>query len=285
MSQDLDDLFDSFEVPAKRFGSVKADLAVKGLCTRLTAFDRFCLLREDKPDLLVIGARPGNGKTSFLVQLLREVAKSDGHTLMFSLEMASSQLKMRAMAAETGTPSDRLHMLSEAKYAAAEARLDTENFYVDDTGGIDINTLRARAMDFKKRHPLKAIGVDYIQIVKAEGQDKRAKVGAVAEGLKQLAKDLNCPVIALAQMSREIEKRQQLSKSARPSMSDLQECALLENWSDQILFLDGAGKRDPMRQGQIDCYIAKNRHGATGDFVLSFDGATTRFTDYEESGI
>src|SRR5690606_14408746 len=116
-------------------------------------------------------------------------------------------------------------------------------------------------------------------IVRGEGSDKRTQIGSVAEGLKQLAKDLNCPVIALAQMSREIEKRQALSKSARPVMSDLQECGLVENWSDQILFLDGAGKRDPSRAGQVDAFIAKNRHGAIGEFVLAFDGSTTTFKD------
>jgi replicative DNA helicase len=286
VSDDLDALLDAFEVKARRFGSVKADLSVRSLESGIRGLDQYGILRSERPDLFVIGARPGNGKTSFLVQILRSIAKADGYTMMFSLEMDAGQLMMRALASETGVATDRLGALQEGRRAAAEAKINQENFYVDDTSGIDINTLRARVMDFKKRHKLVAVGVDYLQIVSAgEKRSKREEVGEVGAGLKQLAKDINCPVIALAQMSREIEKRQQLSKTARPVMSDLQECSLIENWADQIMFLDGAGKRDPSRQGQIDAYIAKNRHGATGDFILTFDGKTTKFSDYEEQGL
>lgn len=242
----------------------------------------------DGDHLFLLGDFTVTHNTSFLVQVLRQIARAgEGHTLMFSLEMDTAQLVLRGLTAEAGCPSDRLHMLSPAKIDAAQAVLDADNFYVDDMSGIDINTLRARAGAFAKRHKIAAIGVDYVQIVRAcERQgDKRQEVGEVAAALKQLAKDLSCPVVALAQMSRSIEQRQQQNKAARPSMSDLAECSLVENWADQILFLDGAGKRDPLRAGQIDCYIAKNRHGPAGEFVLAFDGETTRFTDFEEQGI
>lgn len=280
MQDDFDKQIEAFEVPAKRFGSFKADLSVKSLPTGFTGFTRYKLLREVRPDLCVIGARPGNGKTSFLVQVLRTIAREKGHTMMFSLEMAADQLMQRALASEAGVAMDNLEKLSPNRLAAIEASIDKENFYVDDSNSLDINTIRARAIDYNKRNRLSAIGVDYLQIVKAEGFSKRDQVGKVAEGLKQLAKDLGAPVIALAQMSREIEKRQQMSKSARPVMSDLQECSLVENWADQIVFLDGAAKRDPARVGEIDVYIAKNRHGPAGDFILAFDGEKMKFTDF-----
>jgi replicative DNA helicase len=283
---ELDARLEAFEVQAKRFGTYKADLGVKTLNSGFTAFNRFKLLRQSRPDLCVIGARPGNGKTSFLVQVLRSVARSGaGHTMMFSLEMAGSQLMERALAAEAETAIDDLYRLPESRRAAAEERIGKEDFFVDDSSGTDINTLRARVLDYKRRYPLAAVGVDYLQIVGADGASPRERVGQVAHGLKQLAKDINAPVIALAQMSREIEKRQAQSKTARPVMSDLQECSLVENWADQILFLDGAGKRDPSRLGQIDCTVSKNRHGQTGEFVLAFDGSRTQFSDFEDTGL
>lgn len=274
---------EAFELPAKRLGSVEVDLSVRPQRTGFSSFDRNYIIRHERPDLCVIGARPGNGKTSFLVQVLRNITKAgEGAALMFSLEMDAGQLKQRALASEMGVAIDRLRHATPESVKAAEGRLTQEDLFVDDQSGVDINTLRARAMSYGKRHKLAAIGVDYIQIVGGEGNDARSRIANVAQGLKQLAKDLNVPVVALAQMSREIEKRQSVSKTAKPVMSDLQDCGLVENWADQILFLDGAGKRDPSRAGQVDCYLVKNRHGPTDEFVLAFEASLTRFSDFQQ---
>ena len=283
---DFDARMAAFEVPAKRFGSVKLNLTARPLKCGLVALERYEYLRAAEPDLVVVGARPGNGKTSFLVQTMLHVARHEGPTMMFSLEMATSQLLKRAVAAESGVPIRHLRNAG-AKADAAQAAIDKAPFFVDDTKGLDINTLRARVLDMHKRTPLAAVGVDYLQIVRTSGgRSKREEVAEAAEGLKKLAEDIQAPVVALAQMSRDIEKRQQLSKTARPTMSDLQECALIENWADMILFLDGAGKRDPSRAGQVDVYGAKHRHGEAADFVLFFQGETTRFSDFnEEQGL
>ena len=285
---EFDALIADFDCPAKRFGSVRPNLKVRPLATGLSGFDQYRLLRANCPDLCVIGARPGNGKTSFLVQVLRAIAKAgEGHTMLFSLEMDTGQLVQRALASELAVPMDRLGSLPDSRIEAAQERINQEAFFCDDQSGLDINTLRARAMTFKQKHGLAAVGVDYIQLVSPveERSIRREEVMQVVTGLKQLAKDLSCPVVALAQMSRDIEKRQANSKNARPVMSDLQECGGIENFADQILFLDGAGKRDPSRRGQVDCTVAKNRHGPTGEFVLAFDGDTTTFKDYEEQGL
>lgn len=278
---ELEEQLAAFEIKARRFGSVSYRIEQRALRSGFTGMEQDDYLRAGEPDLVVVGARPGTGKTAFLVQMLVNIAKNEGPTLLFSLEMASEQLRKRSMAAETGTPIRLLYLLSEAKRAAADAAMSAIPFFVDDSRSLDVNQLRAAALDMHRRTPLKAVGVDYLQLVKSLGRDKREQVGNVAEGLKQLALDIKAPVIALAQMSREIEKRQQLSKSARPTMSDIQESALVENVADQILFLDGAGKRDPLRQGQVDVIAAKNRHGVCRDFVLFFEGDTTKFSDYE----
>jgi|SRR6185437_7022383 len=268
---------------ARKLGSVEVDFNVRAQRTGFTSFNHHMLVRAQRPDLCVIAARPGNGKTSFLVQILRNLTKAgEGTTLMFSLEMATTQLMHRALASELKVPMEKLQYLDPARLKTATHRIEAENFYVDDTAGIHINTLHSFAREWHKISPLAAVGIDYIQIVNADGGDMRAQVGNVARGLKAMAKELNVPVIALAQMNRNIETRQANSKSARPTMSDLQECSLVENWADQIVFLDGAWRRDPLRQGEIDVYVAKNRHGRTGEFVLKFEGETMTFSDVEE---
>lgn len=271
----------SFEITAKRFGSVAYSTKQRGLRCGFSAMERDDYMRAGEPDLVIVGARPGTGKTAWLVQASVNIARNEGAVLLFSLEMSAEQLRKRSMAAETNTPISQLHLLPEHKAQKANEEMSSIPFFVDDTRSLDINDLRARAMDMHRHHPLVAVGVDYLQLLKSQGRDKREQMGNVAEGLKQLAIDLQCPVVALVQMSRDIEKRQQLSKSARPTMSDIQESALIENVADQILFLDGAGKRDPLRQGEVDVFAAKNRHGNCRDFVLYFQGDTTRFSDFE----
>jgi replicative DNA helicase len=278
----LDERLTAFEVPARRLGSIPVKMGTRSLKTGFTDMEKNVYVRHGEPDLVIVGARPGNGKTSFLVQLLMNIAKNEGPTMMFSLEMSGEQLIRRAIAGETGQDNSKLHLLQPGRMDRAREAINKLPFFVDDTKGMDINLLRARALDLQKHYgKLQAVGVDYLQIVGApEGWSKRDEVMEVAEGLKKLAEDLNAPVIALAQMSREIERRQQQSKTARPVMSDLAECGGLESWADQILFLDGAGRRDPSRAGEIDVYVAKNRHGDTKDFILRFDGPTTRFSDF-----
>lgn len=278
---ELQQRLDAFEIKARRFGSVSYRTEQRALRSGFSCLEQDDYLRAGEPDLVIVGARPGTGKTSFVVQALVNIARSEGPTLLFSLEMSSEQLRKRSMSAETGTPISQLHMLSQTKLEAANAAMDAIPFFVDDTRSLDILQLRASALAVHRKHPLKAVGVDYLQLVKSLGRDKREQVGNVAEGLKQLALDIRAPVIALAQMSRDIEKRQQTSKSARPTMSDIQESSLVENVADQILFLDGAGKRDPLRAGEIDVYAAKNRHGRCRDFILFFAGDTTKFSDFE----
>lgn len=283
-SDELEQELAAFEAPARRLGSIPLKTATRPLKTGFKDMERYGYCRFGEPDLVIVGARPGNGKTSFLVQLLLNIARNEGATMMFSLEMSGEQLIRRALASELGHDNTKLHLVSEERMQRARGKLSEAPFFVDDSKGMDINLLRARAMDMNRRNKLAAVGVDYLQIVGTEeGWSKRDEVMEVAKGLKTLADDLACPVIALAQMSREIEKRQQLSKSARPVMSDLAECGGLEAWADQILFLDAAWRRDPARAGEVDVTGAKNRHGNAASFILKFDGPTTRFSDQEET--
>jgi replicative DNA helicase len=198
MSNPFDDELKSFEVPARRLGSIPVKMETRALKTGFKDMERYGYGRFNEPDLVIIGARPGNGKTSFLVQLLLNIAKSEGPTMMFSLEMSGEQLIRRAISSELGQDNNRLHLVQPERMAAASKRINESPFFVDDTKGMDINLLRSRALDLQRHYgSLAAVGVDYLQIVStSEGWSKRDEVMEVAEGLKKLAEDLKAPVFA-----------------------------------------------------------------------------------------
>lgn len=282
-NDEIEDALAAVESPFTHIGDIKANMHTRPLKSGFRELEKFEILRAGEPDLVILGARPGNGKTAFLVQTLKYVAQHEGTAIMFSLEMSKEQLKRRILADESNTDIKKLQHLSDDRIGIVDKRLhDTTPFLVDDTKGLDINNLRARVLAYRKKHPIAIVGVDYLQIVRTStGRSKREEILEVTEGLKQLANDVGCPVLAVAQMSREIEKRQQMSRGAKPVMSDLQECGGIENWADQIAFLDAAWRRDPARAGEVDFFVEKNRHGNTGRFVLLFEGAQTRFKDFE----
>jgi len=280
---EIDEKLAQAEAPFTHIGDIVANMHTRPLNSGFRELEKFEILRHAEPDLVILGARPGNGKTAFLVQTLKHIAQNEGTAIMFSLEMSKEQLKKRILADESNTDIKKLHNLSQDKIGIVDGRLKSGTpFLVDDTKGLDINNLRARVLAYRKRHPISIVGVDYLQIVRTStGRSKREEILEVTEGLKQLANDIGCPVLAVAQMSREIEKRQQMSKAAKPVMSDLQECGGIENWADQIAFLDAAWRRDPARAREVDFYVEKNRHGNTGRFVLEFLGEQTKFKDFE----
>lgn len=282
-NDDIDEKLAAAEAPFTHIADIKANMTTRPLKSGFKDLEKFEILRAGEPDLVILGARPGNGKTAFLVQALKHVAQHEGTAIMFSLEMSKEQLKRRVLADESNTDIKKLQHLSEDRIGAVDKRLlSTTPFFVDDTKGLDINNLRARVLAYRKTHKVAIVGVDYLQIVRTStGRSKREEILEVTEGLKQLANDINCPILAVAQMSREIEKRQQMSKTAKPVMSDLQECGGIENWADQIGFLDAAWRRDPARANEVDFFVEKNRHGMTGKFTLLFDGAQTRFSDFQ----
>lgn len=287
MTDEFDDKIEAFEVPAKKIGAIDLNLREETLKIGFKEPERMGLFRKNESDLVIVGARPGNGKTAFLVQALINAARTEGATMLFSLEMSASSLTKRIYSLESETAVNKLWSLPDSKKLAVKQKLATTDFFIDDTKGIDINTLRARVLDFRRRQPLVAVGVDYAQLVRStsRGRSRNEEVLEVIEGLKTLACDIEAPVIALAQMSREIEKRQQFSQSARPVMSDLADCGGIERWADQILFMDRPDRRDPSRVGQIDFYVAKNRHGETRDFTLAVRWECTKFYNHEETSL
>jgi replicative DNA helicase len=255
--------------------------------------------------LIIVAGRPGMAKTSLATEIIR---RQPGAVTFFSQEMTTVEIGTRMLVAETGLPSGRLEAgdLNEFEWrlllAAKEKLLGRHRLVVDPTGSLTIGQLSARARRIKRRHDTSLIVVDYIQLMKgAKRTDNRnLEVTEITSGLKALAKELNVPVIALSQLNREVEKRE----DKRPQLSDLRDSGAIEQDADIVLFLyreeyyleqrpPGPEKPQALAEwmakmaqaaGKAEVIVAKHRHRATGVALLQFEAALTRFSDLACSG-
>lgn len=216
--------------------------------------------------LIIVAARPSVGKTVFGEQATRMAARARYHSAFFSLEMPAEQLAMRSISAYSNVP---LADIREGKasqqsgiIADAMCRLAALPIHVDDTGGLHINQIVARARALHRRHKLGLIVVDYLTLVRGDGDKTTDRVGDVAQRLKVLAKELDCIVIALSQMSRECEKR----PDKRGQLSDLRDSGEIEQAADVVIFLyrEELYQPDTPNKGVIEMIVRKNRHGGLG---------------------
>ena len=276
-------------------------------------------------DLLILAGRPGMGKTSLATnmafnaaqRLVRDLEdgipaeKSAGAAVaFFSLEMSADQLATRILSEQSGISSENLRMgkISQQDFrnlARAAAELESLPLYIDDTPGLTIAALRARARRLKRQKGVGMIVVDYLQLLQGSGRSQDNRVNEISEisrGLKTLAKELQVPVIALSQLSRAVESRE----DKRPMLSDLRESGSIEQDADMVWFVFRedyyVGAREPkvphgdsdmkaheahaawqaeMEQvfGLAELIIAKQRHGATGKVRLRFEPKITKFSD------
>ncbi|HEY9554943.1 replicative DNA helicase [Allosphingosinicella sp.] len=280
-------------------------------------------------DLLILAGRPGMGKTSLATniafnaaqRLVRDMEdgiapeKSAGAAVaFFSLEMSSDQLATRILSEQSGISSENLRMgkISQQDFRnLARAAVDLESLplYIDDTPGLTIAALRTRARRLKRQRNIGFIVVDYLQLLQGTGKagdgNRVQEISEISRGLKTLAKELNVPVLALSQLSRAVEQRE----DKRPQLSDLRESGSIEQDADIVLFVYReeyyVASREPKRPiegddakvfeaheawardmerayGLSELIIAKQRHGATGKVKLKFESRITKFSDYIE---
>jgi replicative DNA helicase len=254
-----------------------------------------------KSDLIIIAARPGMGKTSFVLSIARNAAIDHKIPVaFFSLEMSANQLAHRLFSIESGIPSETI---SRGKLAENEwivlmdkiNKLNTDKLIIDDTPALSIFDLRAKCRRLKHQHDIQLIIVDYLQLMQGESDKDKNKakgnreqeISYISRSLKALAKDLNVPVIALSQLSREVEKRAGMK---RPQLSDLRESGSIEQDADLVMFIfrpeyyqmDQFENGDPAK-GLAEIMIQKNRHGPTDNIRVKFQSQYTKFTDVEES--
>ncbi|HEX2582066.1 MAG TPA: replicative DNA helicase [Dongiaceae bacterium] len=294
----------------------KRDSHITGVTTGLRDIDRK-LGGLQPSDLVILAGRPSMGKTALATNMgfnatqARRDDQDHYRVVFFSLEMSAEQLAMRIMAEKSGISSDRIRRgevgtedfqkIADAALAMAQAP-----FFIDDTPALTVPALRTRARRLKRQHGLDLIVVDYLQLMRAAqrgGQENRVQeISEITRGLKAVAKELNVPVLALSQLSRAVEQRE----DKRPQLADLRESGSIEQDADVVMFVyrdqyyhereepkprneesdEKFGER--MRRWQdrgnrihnkADVIIAKQRHGPIGTVELYFEGATTRFSD------
>jgi len=238
-----------------------------------------------RSDLIIIAGRPSMGKTSLAMNIVENAAV--GHKMkaaVFSMEMPGSQLAMRMMSSLGRINAHRMRTgkLNDddwPRLTSAVSLLNEAPIFIDDTPGLTTLDLRARARRIKREHGLDMIVVDYLQLMTGGGEENRAtEISNITRGLKNLAKELNVPVIALSQLNRSVESR----NDKRPVMSDLRESGAIEQDADLILFVyrDEVYREDSPDKGIAEIIIAKQRNGPIGTVRLTFLGEYTKFENY-----
>jgi replicative DNA helicase len=242
-------------------------------------------------DLIILAARPAVGKTSFALNVATNAAKAGFPVAFFSLEMGANQLVQRVLCSEAGVNLSRLRsgQINDGDWEAlmsATSTLSNIEFYIDDTPGLSLMEMRAKARRQLRDRQKGLIILDYLQLMQpphARRDGNRAvEVAEISRGLKVLAKELDMPIIALSQLSRAVEMR----GNKRPMLSDLRESGSIEQDADIVMFLDRSmdeaeaesdGRPD---LGTAELIVAKHRNGATRDITLAFNPEYTRFGNY-----
>ncbi len=256
--------------------------AVTGLPTGFVDLDR--LMAGLQPNAMyVVGARPGMGKTAFLLGLATNAAKVGHPVLLFSLEMSSLELSQRILISEAKVDSTRiktgnLHEDDWNRIAQATGTLAETPIYIDDYPQTSVMEIRAKARRLKSSiGELGLVAVDYVQLMsgRARPESRQQEVSEISRNLKILARELECPVIALAQLNRKLEER----ADKRPMLSDLRESGSLEQDADAVflLYRDEMYNPESQDQGMAEVIVAKHRSGPTGVVKLAFLGRFTRF--------
>jgi replicative DNA helicase len=241
-------------------------------------------------DLIIVAARPSVGKTAFALNVAQNVAtRANENVAIFSLEMGAEQLVMRMLCAEGNIDAQvmrtgALQNEDWRKLTMAMGSLSNAGIFIDDTPGIRVNDIRAKCRRLKQEHGLGMIMIDYLQLIQGpgrSGENRQQEVSDISRSLKGLARELEVPVIALSQLSRGVEQRQ----DKRPMMSDLRESGSIEQDADIVSFLyrEDYYDKETEDQNMIEIIIAKQRNGPTGTVKLAFVKEYNKFVTIDWS--
>ena len=250
-----------------------------------------------KPDLVIIAARPGMGKTAFMLSTIYHLCiVQKVPAAIFSLEMSSEQLVERLESITSMVPLKRLRMNlmndEERKILLkSDDKILLSPLHIEDTGGIGISQLRAKATIMKQKYGIKVIFIDYLQLMSGQNktnQNREQEVSLISRSLKSLAKELGVPIIALSQLSRKVEER----ADKMPQLSDLRESGSIEQDADAVIMLMRPnyyemtnpieiGGKEYATNDLVICKVEKNRHGSTKNIALRFLPETMTFIDYK----
>lgn len=283
----------------KRIEEIGNQEGLSGIATGFIKLDKITSGWQPS-DLIIIAARPGMGKTAFVLSMARNIAINYGHPVaLFSLEMASVQLITRLISSETGLSSEKLRTGKLESYEWTQLNtklkdLEKAPLFIDDTPSLSIFDLRAKSRRLVSQQGVKIIIVDYLQLMTTGGNFKNGgnreqEISTISRNLKALAKELNVPVIALSQLSRAVETR---GSSKRPILSDLRESGAIEQDADIVSFIyrpeyykidewDDDDKSPTA--GQAEFIIAKHRNGSIENVRLRFIGNLGKFDNLDDT--
>ncbi len=279
----LVETFDNIE----RLQSQKGD--VTGIPTGFRDLDNITAGFQ-RNDLIIVAARPSVGKTAFALNVAQSVAvQARENVAIFSLEMGAEQLVMRMLCAEGNIDAQVLRtgaLTTEdwGKLTMAMGSLSNSGIFIDDTPGVRINEIRAKCRRLAQENGLGMILIDYLQLIQGSGkpgENRQQEVSEISRSLKGLARELKVPVIALSQLSRGVEQRQ----DKRPMMSDLRESGSIEQDADIVAFLyrDDYYDKESESKNMIEIIIAKQRNGPTGTVTLAFKKEFNKFINVDWS--
>lgn len=282
----------------KRIEEIAAKEGLSGIASGFESLDKITSGWQPS-DLIIIAARPGMGKTAFVLSMARNIAIDFGQPVaLFSLEMSSVQLITRLISSETGLSSEKLRTGKLEKHEWEQLSIKVKNLekaplFIDDSPSLSIFDLRAKSRRLASQHGIKLIIVDYLQLMTAGGSNgkgsgnREQEISTISRNLKALAKELGVPVIALSQLSRAVESR---PGHKRPLLSDLRESGAIEQDADIVSFIyrpeyykldEWDDEGNSPTQGQAEFIIAKHRNGSLESVRLKFVGNLGRFENLE----
>lgn len=258
---------------------------VRGVPTGFPDLDNL-LAGLQKSDLIILAARPSMGKTTFALDIVRNIALSGTPVGIFSLEMSANQLVQRMLSAESRVDAWAIrtgHGLTNTHFTTlqeAASRLQKAPIYIDDQAGNSIVKMRSVARRLKSEHGLGLIVIDYLQLMTtSKNYDNMVnQVTEISRSLKQLARELDVPVLALSQLSRNVETR-----GGKPRLSDLRDSGSIEQDADLVMFLHREDRYKDEKDFITDILVEKHRNGAVGSIQLLFDAKTTSFLSMDKA--
>lgn len=273
----------------KQLADVKSHReGVTGIPSGYSVFDKMTSGMQ-RGDLLILAARPSMGKTALALNFLLNAWRSGSKIGFFSLEMSSEQIVLRMLSSESGIPHQKIRnaMVSADEWMTLTnyaAELAEAKIFIDDTAGINIMELRAKARKLKAKENIDLLIIDYLQLLNAGNgryENRNQEIAMISRALKGLAKELNIPILALSQLSRSLESR----VDKRPMLSDLRESGAIEQDGDVIFFVyrDVVYNPDTEDPDLTEIIIGKQRNGPVGSMYVRFKGEITKFEDIPES--
>lgn len=260
---------------------------ITGIPTFFTDLDKL-FNGLNNSNLMIVAARPAMGKTAFALNIAENVCfKGKIPVGIFSLEMSAEQLVHRIVCSQSEVESDKiktgaLNGIEYQRVVTCVHEMQKSTMIIDDQPGLKITDLRARARRMKESHNIGLLIIDYLQLISGSGsvrtqENRQNEISEISRMLKNLARELNIPIICLSQLSRKVEER----TGHRPVMSDLRESGSIEQDSDVVMFLLRREYYDPMdKPGMAEVIIAKNRHGAIGTVNLTYRKEIVQFANY-----